>query len=161
MIFEVAIFVFILTLLLSATNVAGRDLLRVYFFDVGQGDAVLIQSPSRQNLVYDGGRSTRGMLAELKRVGVSKVDLVIASHNHADHITGLAAVLETFRPRFYMDNGIPATTLTYGRVLEAVQSAGSQLLEPTARRISLGDLVIHRFCGLRETESKTKTPSAS
>ena len=48
--------------------------------------------------------ATGGMLAELNRLGVSKVDLVIASHNHADRIGGLAAVLERFRPRFYMDN---------------------------------------------------------
>src|SRR4030095_7298231 len=103
---------------------------------------VLIQSPSGQSAVYDGGRNSGSLLAELNRLGVSRIDLVIASHNHADHITGLAAVLERFRPRFYMDNGIPATTLTYQRLLEAVRSAGSQLLEPTVRRISLGDVVV-------------------
>ena len=58
-----------------------------------------------------GGRQG-GLLDHLNRLGVSSVDAVIASHNHADHIAGLAAVLERFRPRFYMDNGIPATTLT-------------------------------------------------
>jgi competence protein ComEC len=134
---------FVLALLLFYTPTVAQDLLRVHFFDVGQGDAVLIQSPSGQNLVYDGGPSTGGMLAELNRLGVSKVELVIASHNHADHISGLPAVLARFRPRFYMDNGIPATTFTYIRVLEAVHSAGSQLLEPTAGRISLGEVVVH------------------
>jgi beta-lactamase superfamily II metal-dependent hydrolase len=134
--------VLITALFLATTPANGQDLLRVHFFDVGQGDAVLIQSPSGQSAVYDGGRNSGSLLAELNRLGVSRIDLVIASHNHADHITGLAAVLERFRPRFYMDNGIPATTLTYQRLLEAVRSAGSQLLEPTARRISFGDLVI-------------------
>src|SRR4030095_15598273 len=61
---------------------------------------------------------------------------------HASQFTCLASVLERFRPRFYMDNGIPATTLTYQRLLEAVRSAGSQLREPTVRLISLGDVVV-------------------
>ena len=114
--------------------------LRVHFIDVGQGDAVLIQSPSGQNVLYDGGEDPVRVRDYLVAQGISEVGLVIASHNHADHIGGLAEVLRAFRPQFYMDNGIPATTLTYARVLEAVAAAGSQLLEPTTRRITLGDV---------------------
>ena len=132
----------VLALLLLSTPAVAQDILRVCFFDVGQGDAVLIQSPSGQNVLYDGGPSTASVLDHLRRLGVSRLDLVIASHNHADHITGLAAVLDRFRPRFYMDNGIPATTQIYQRVLESVRSSGSQLLEPSARLISLGDVAI-------------------
>ena len=44
-----------------------------------------------------------------------------------------------FRPQYFMDNGVPATTQAYARLLEAVTAAGSQLLEPTSRRILLGD----------------------
>jgi hypothetical protein len=62
--------------------------------------------------------------------------------NHADHIGGLPEVLRTFRPQFYMDNGVPATTQVYARVLEAVAEVGSQLFEPTARRITLGDAAL-------------------
>jgi beta-lactamase superfamily II metal-dependent hydrolase len=72
--------------------------------------------------------------------GVSAVSLAIASHNHADHIGGLAEVVGLFRPQFYMDNGVPATTRTYERLLGAVNAAGSQLLEPTLRRIQLGEV---------------------
>ncbi len=129
-------------LLAWAPIVLAQDALRVHFVDVGQGDGVLIQSPSGQNVVYDGGERATTMLEYLRRVGVSQIDLVIASHNHADHIGGLAEVVRQFRPRFYMDNGIPATTLTYQRLLEAVRGSGAQLLEPTARRISLGDVAI-------------------
>jgi beta-lactamase superfamily II metal-dependent hydrolase len=114
--------------------------LRVHFIDVGQGDAILIQSPSGQNVVYDGGNRGDTTVEYLRRVGVTKVDLVIASHNHADHIGGLIDVVRQFRPRFYMDNGIPATTITYRQLLDAVRSSGAQLLEPTARRLSMGDV---------------------
>lgn len=68
---------------------------------------------------------------------------MIASHNHADHTGGIAEVVRLFKPRFYMDNGVPATTLTQAKVLEAVSNAGSQLLEPTDRRIALGDVSLH------------------
>ena len=114
--------------------------LRVYFFDVGQGDAVLIQSPSGQNVLYDAGENPARVRDYLTSLGVTRVDLVIASHNHADHIGGLPQVVGTFTPTYYMDNGIPTTTLAYANVLQAVAAAGSQLLEPTARRIALGDV---------------------
>ena len=117
--------------------------LRIAFLDVGQGDAVLIESPSGQAVLYDGGPASEAAVRYLEQRGVDTLDLVVASHNHADHIGGLAAVVRRYRPRFYLDNGIAATTLTYRRVLEAVDAAGSQLLEPTSRRISLGEAVLH------------------
>ena len=117
--------------------------LRITFLDVGQGDAVLIESPSGQAALYDGGPSSEAVLGYLEQRGIDTLDLVVASHNHADHIGGLAAVLRRYRPRFYLDNGVPATTQTYRRVLEAVDGAGSELLEPTSRRINIGEVVLN------------------
>lgn len=116
--------------------------LRVHFIDVGQGDAVLIQSPSGQNVVYDAGEHPTRVRDYLTGLGVSHLGAAIASHNHADHIGGLAEVVKHFRPRFYMDNGVPTTTQTYARLQEAVAVVGSQLLEPTARRITLGEAAL-------------------
>jgi beta-lactamase superfamily II metal-dependent hydrolase len=115
-------------------------ILRVHFVDVGQGDAVLIQSPSGQNAVYDAGEDPTRMRDYLTDHGVTHVGLVVASHNHADHIGGLPEVMTLFRPAFYMDSGIPSTTLIYARVLDAAAHAGSQLLEPTQRRVLMGDV---------------------
>jgi beta-lactamase superfamily II metal-dependent hydrolase len=116
--------------------------LRVHFVDVGQGDAVLIQSPSGQNVVYDGGQSPTRVSDFLRSLGVARIELVVASHNHSDHIGGLADVVERYRPKFYLDNGIPATTLVYRRLLDAVTKTGAQLLEPTARRIAVGAVML-------------------
>jgi beta-lactamase superfamily II metal-dependent hydrolase len=118
---------------------SAQNLLRVYFFDVGQGDAILVVSPSGPNVLYDGGDSPSTILTHIDAVGVSRIDLVVASHNHTDHIGGLAEVIRRFRPRFYLDNGFPATTLAYKQVLEAIQIAGTELLEPANRQIRLGD----------------------
>ena len=114
----------------------------LHFIDVGQGDSVFIKAPTGQGVLYDGGRRSQAPLAYLQARGVTQVDLVIASHQDADHIAGLAAVVDYYRPKFFLDNGIPHTTQTYFDLLDAVQRAGSQLLEPTARRITLGDVTL-------------------
>ncbi len=63
---------------------------------------------------------------------------MVASHNHADHIGGMTAVLGGTVVRFYLDNGVPHTTATYQRTIQAVAASGAQYLRPTARTISLG-----------------------
>lgn len=114
--------------------------LRIDVLDVGQGDAVLIREPGGRALLYDGGPSRDGALEQLLELGVERLDLVIASHPHADHINGLAQVIRHFRPPSVLDNGLPHTTLTWERYAEAVRAAGSRLIEPEARRIELGAL---------------------
>lgn len=127
-----------LTMVACSTPVEGQTL-EVTFIDVGQGDSVLIRSPSGQTALYDGGRRDDDVLAYLQSVGVTSLDLVIASHPDADHIGGLEEVVRYYRPRFFLDNGLPYTTQTYFGLLEAVQEAGSQVIAPTARTIGLGD----------------------
>jgi competence protein ComEC len=122
---------------------AEEPTLLLKFFDVGQGDAVLIHAPSGQAVLYDGGRGGRNLAGRLRALGIGSLDLVIASHNHADHIGGLPEVIREFRPRFVMENGIPHPTGAYRRFLESIEAAGSQLLEPERRVIGLGEAQLH------------------
>ena len=131
------LFVLLVGLLASCENSPER--LTLSFIDVGQGDAVLIRSPSGQNVLYDGGRPAEEVLGYLQSVGVTTLDLVIASHADADHIGGLEEVVRAYKPRLFMDNGLPHDTQTYRGLLTAVRDAGSQVVPPTARRIGLGD----------------------
>ena len=112
--------------------------IRIHFVDVGQGDGVLVQTPTG-NVVYDAGEHPERMREYLAAIGISSVGVVIASHNHADHIGGLPSLIRAFRPVYYMDNGIPASTQVYARVLEAVAAAGTQLIQPTARKVVMGN----------------------
>ncbi len=114
--------------------------LQVYFLDVGQGDAVLVQAPDGRAVLYDGGPSRTGALEHLQALGIDSLALVIASHPHRDHIAGLIDVIEAYRPAFVMDSGLPHTTQTYAAFLQAIQSAGSALLDPESRVISLGPI---------------------
>ena len=112
---------------------------QIHFLDVGQGDSVLLIGTGGQAVLYDGGRWDDDALPHLQVLGIQSLDLVIASHPDADHIGGLDAVIRAYKPRFYMDNGLGTDTGVYRDLLAAVEEAGSQVLEPTRRTISLGD----------------------
>ena len=112
------------------------------FLDVGQGDAIVVRSPEGKVALIDSGNDP-GIVYLLRRHGIDSIDIVIASHPHADHIGGMPAVLARFPVRFYMDNGVPHTTATYRNVLWAVRNSDVTYLEATARTIELGSIAIH------------------
>lgn len=93
--------------------------LRITFLDVGQADAVLIQAPEGPTALVDAGR--RSPTDTLRALGVEEIDLLVATHAHADHIGGMADVLREFPVRYFMDNGMPHTTRTYQRLMEEVE----------------------------------------
>ncbi|WP_420461829.1 lamin tail domain-containing protein [Candidatus Palauibacter sp.] len=117
------------------------SVLRITFLDVGQGDAVLVQVPSGQVALIDAGRSD--VVRILRQFGVSEIDLLVATHPHADHIGGMAGVIATFPVRFYMDNGQPHTTATYRRLLAALDARPDiTYLEASPRTLTLGEVEI-------------------
>ena len=73
--------------------------LEIDFFDVGQGDAALIKLPNKETVLVDGGPDN----LILKRLGATlpfyqrEIDLIIISHFHDDHITGLIEVMERYK----------------------------------------------------------------
>ena len=117
------------------------DPLRVTFLDVGQGDAVLIRAPEGQTALVDAGRSSP--VTSLRALGVDEIDLLVATHPHADHIGGMVDVINSIPVRFYMDNGQPHTTATYQRLSATLQQRTDityLIAEP--RSISLGSVEI-------------------
>lgn len=121
-------------------SVAAQDsaALRITFLDVGQADAVLLQAPEGQTALVDAGR--RSTVDELRALGVEQIDLLVATHAHADHIGGMAAVLDTFPVRYFMDNALPHTTRTYQRLMEEVEQRTdvTYLAAEPPRTIALG-----------------------
>ena len=119
---------------------AGPPLL-VRVVDVGQGDGLVVISPTGKAVMIDAGDrgAEREMLAELARAGVATLDLVVMTHPHADHIGGMQRVLETVPTRLFLDPGFDHGSGMYARLLEHLEASGAQLLVARAgRRIDLG-----------------------
>jgi len=114
--------------------------LEIHFLNVGQGDAAIVQEGGHTAII-DAGPS--GINAFLTTLHIDTIDLVVASHPHADHIGGMPELLQSHVVRFYLDNGIPHTTATYRRTLEAVRASGAQYLNATSRTITLGAAQLH------------------
>jgi competence protein ComEC len=111
--------------------------LEIRFLDIGQGDAILIRIGDKTVLV-DAGPANR-IVPRLRTLGVDHIDLLVASHNHADHIGGMDAVLDSIPVLAYLDNGHPAATRIQRRVLERVERLGITYLRPDRRTIGLED----------------------
>lgn len=80
--------------------------LHVYFLDVGQGDAILIQAPDGRQILVDGGPSPTALLNELGAVlpfWDRSLDLVVLTHPDGDHITGLIPLLDRYRVARVLD----------------------------------------------------------
>ena len=124
-------------------SAGGDSTLIISFLDVGQGDATMIQTSSGKRVLIDAGPSRRALERHLRRGG-DTLDLVIASHNHEDHIGGMLWVLRRFAVRAWMDNGVPHTTMTYRSTMRAVEAEqGLTYLEATDRTITLDSLRLH------------------
>lgn len=85
-----------------------EPLLRVSVLDVGQGDAIFIQSPTGTQVLIDGGRD-RSVLRRLPRempLLDRSIDVIIETHPDADHIGGLPGVFDRYRVSYYVAPGI-------------------------------------------------------
>jgi competence protein ComEC len=113
---------------LTATEIISSPLppekpLRVYFVDVGQGDATLILTPHDQTVLIDGGDTDTGIVQYLQSLGVQRIDLMIATHPHADHIGGLVQVLQAMPVTKVVTNGELEATSVYEHFLDAIMAA--------------------------------------
>lgn len=101
-----------------------KDLLRVHFIDVGQGDSILIESPNHHYMLVDGGTRSAGqdVVAYLSSLKINKLDYVVATHPDADHIGGLISILNSIEINNFIDSGKVHTSATYEEILKLVQS---------------------------------------
>jgi len=92
-----------------------RDDLKVVFLDVGQGDAVLIETKNGNQVLIDGGPNDK-VLRELSKFMSffdRSIDMIIATHPDSDHIGGLVGVLNRFDNDIYLESGVESDTLVY------------------------------------------------
>jgi competence protein ComEC len=119
----------------AAIPASGNTLLFT-FINVGQGDATLIQTPDGKTVLIDGGEADAGIVSQLQGLGVQRIDLMIATHPHSDHIGGLVQVLQSFPVAKVVTGGQSHTTSVYEHFLDGIAAAHAEYVE-----VKRGDVI--------------------
>lgn len=117
----------------------------VSFLDVGQGDATLIQVPGGATVLVDGGPGS-SVLDRLRESGVDRIDAMVLSHPHADHVAGLTLVLEKYDVGTVYDTAAPSTSPVYADFLRAIERKDIPYVPMRAGdRLDFGELALEAF----------------
>jgi competence protein ComEC len=117
--------------------------LTVHFIDVGEGDSILLDIGDNEVLI-DGGGKSPGVVRYIDDYVDGRLEVMVATHPHADHIGGLISVLRAFEVDEIWLNGDTSTSEIYSQFMSAVNSEGAQVF--TARRgdtIQAGNLTFN------------------
>ena len=109
---------------------ASGDETKVVVLDVGQGDSILVVTPGGKTALVDAGEPGDGkiILAAMKKYGVDHLDLLVATHAHADHIGAADEVIRATPVAHVLYSGVPNTTKNYEDFLKAVDEKHIDLI---------------------------------
>ena len=123
------------------TTIPQDNNLRVYCLDVGQGDSILITNNNKTMLI-DASTNEMGsrVVKYLNDLGIKKIDYLVGTHPHEDHIGGLDNVIKNFDiGTIYMPN-VVATTKTYEEVIDAISAKKLKVTSPkTGDKFTVGN----------------------
>lgn len=103
-------------------TVVEKQLMTVHYIDVGQGDSIFIELPNKRTMLIDAGESSKGKIVSnyISSLGYTKIDYLVGTHPHSDHIGGMAHIINTFSiGSIYMPKAI-STSKTYENLLNTI-----------------------------------------
>jgi competence protein ComEC len=105
----------------SSRQAENNGKLSAHFLDVGQGDSELLIFGNKSILI-DAGETDMGdrVVADLQNLGVTRIDLLVATHSHSDHIGGMEKVLAAFPVGQVLDAGVPSSSSIYEHFLNEI-----------------------------------------
>lgn len=98
--------------------------LTIHFINVGQGDAILLELPNNALVLVDAGENGKGstVLNYLQGKGISKLQAIVGTHNHSDHIGGVDEVMQALQVQEYYYNGASCETKTCNDVMQEAKA---------------------------------------
>jgi len=120
--------------IVSSTTVLAGKKLTVSYIDVGQADSILIQTPGGKNVLIDAGNNedANTIVTYLKGKNISRLDYVIATHSHEDHIGSMDTVINTFDIGNMVMPKETSNTQTFRDLLTAIANKGLKPIEAKA-----------------------------
>jgi competence protein ComEC len=133
---------------IAVFDLAKPQFLEVNFFDVGQGDAIFIQTPKRNQILIDGGQSS----VILEKLGKEmpfwdkSIDLVILTHPERDHLVGLLEVLKKYKVENIFWTGIKRDTSEYQEWQKLIKKERAKIyLVPSVQKVIIGKDISMNF----------------
>lgn len=115
------------------SSLTAPEVARVHFLNVGQGDAVLIETPNRRQVLVDAGRGTAVLSAlnEVLSVHDRDIDIAVMTHPDADHIGGFIPVLDQYDIQTVIRSFVSSETGVYRKVLEEIEKENADVHDIT------------------------------
>jgi competence protein ComEC len=106
--------------------------LKVHFLDVGQADSILIQEPGGKVMLIDAGNNSDSdiVVNYINNLGIEKIDYIIGTHPHEDHIGGMDIVINTFDIGEVMMPKASTNTKTFEEVLLSINNKNLKITTP-------------------------------
>jgi competence protein ComEC len=139
---------FFLAILLAAGSAQAAKTLELYFIDVEGGQATLLVAPSGQSLLVDtgyagyGGRDAVRIGAAAKQAGVKRIDYLLITHFHEDHVGGVRNLLERLPVMTFLDHGPSIEENGYPEEYSTAFAKGTHKVVVPGDKIPLKDLDI-------------------
>lgn len=140
------------------------DCLTVSFLDVGQGDAILIETPDGKEMLVDGGRDSLVLqkLSQSRRSHDKEIDVVVATHPDLDHIAGLVDVLARYEVGTIIMTENEGNSGAADAFATAVPEEGAEIILADAGQIfELGASTTIQIFAPTGDESKLESNTAS
>ncbi len=103
---------------------------KVFFIDVGQGDATIVIADDGTTMLVDGGRNSTLLATRLQSFQLKNIDVIVATHADSDHIGGLVAAFAAFDVKTVYWNGGKKETEVFNAFLNAATNEGAKLVTP-------------------------------